>query len=416
MIPIPKTAHPKEPNDYRPVALTSHLMKTFERVLLRYHLKPQVRHALDPLQFAYQENVGVEDAILYLLHRVHSHLDKGGCAVRIMFFDFSSAFNTIQPLLLREKLAGMGVEPGLVTWITDYLTGRPQFVRLGGLTSETVVSNIGAPQGTVLSPLLFTLYTTDFKENTETCHMQKFSDDTAIIGCIRAGQEEEYRGLVGNFVGWCQNNQLHLNTSKTKEMVMDFRRSPPPLVPVVIEGQKVETVFTHKHLGVHLDNKLDWSKNSYEVYKKGQSRFFFFRGLKSFHVCNRLLQIFYQSVMASVLFYAVACWGGSIRKRDAGRVDRLVRKAGSVVGMELQTLTSTAEQRTLNRLDRVMDNEKHPLHATLINQLSVFSQRFRAVSCRTDRLRRSFVPWAIHLFNSSQRQTQMDIIIGDWTA
>ncbi|KAI4903415.1 hypothetical protein NFI96_026292 [Prochilodus magdalenae] len=132
LIPVPKKAHPKELNDYRPVALTSHVMKTMERLLLN-HLRPQVHHAEDPLQFAYREKVGVEDAILYLLHRIHSHLDKGGCAVRVMFFDFSSAFNTIQPLLLRDKLMKMEVDMHLVTWITDYLTGRPQHVRIRGL-------------------------------------------------------------------------------------------------------------------------------------------------------------------------------------------------------------------------------------------------------------------------------------------
>ena len=249
LIPVPKKPHPKELNDFRPVALTSHIMKTFERVLLSNLLKPQVHHALDPLQFAYQENVGVEDAILYLLHRVHSHLDKRDRAVRIMFFDFSSAFNTIQPLMLKDKLLRMGVGTGLVTWITDYLTGRPQFVRLCDHTSQTVVSNTGAPQGTVLSPVLFTLYTSDFSYNTETCHMQKFSDDTAIMACIKDGQEGEYREVVENFVRWCRDNQLQLNATKTKEMVVDFRRTAPPLVPVSIEGETVETVNTYKYLG-----------------------------------------------------------------------------------------------------------------------------------------------------------------------
>ena len=68
-----------------------------------------------------QEHIGVEDAVLYMLHRVHSHLDKPGGYVRIMFFDFSSAFKTIQPLILKEKLDVMGVDPSFVTWITDYL-------------------------------------------------------------------------------------------------------------------------------------------------------------------------------------------------------------------------------------------------------------------------------------------------------
>ena len=71
-------------------------MKTLERLLLHL-LRPQVRHAKDPLQFAYREKVRVEGAMLYFLHQAHSYLDKGDCAVRVMFFDFSSAFNTIQP-------------------------------------------------------------------------------------------------------------------------------------------------------------------------------------------------------------------------------------------------------------------------------------------------------------------------------
>ena len=87
----------------------------------------------------YQEKVGVEDAILYLLHRVHSHLDKKSSAVRTAFFDFPSTFNTIRPLLLRDKLTKMRVDPLLVTWITDCLTERPQYFRLKGCTSYTVV-------------------------------------------------------------------------------------------------------------------------------------------------------------------------------------------------------------------------------------------------------------------------------------
>ena len=62
-------------------------------------------------------------------------------------------------------------------------------------------------------------------------------------------------------------------------MVVDFRRTTPPLVPVSIKGETVETVCTYKYLGVHLDNKLDWSANSQALYKKGQSRLYFLRKL-----------------------------------------------------------------------------------------------------------------------------------------
>ena len=76
LIPVPKKPHPRELNDFRPIALTSHIMKTMER-LLPLLLRPQIRHALMPPPFACQEIVGVEDAVTYLLHRAHSHLDIG---------------------------------------------------------------------------------------------------------------------------------------------------------------------------------------------------------------------------------------------------------------------------------------------------------------------------------------------------
>uniref|UniRef100_A0A3B1JXG3 Reverse transcriptase domain-containing protein n=1 Tax=Astyanax mexicanus TaxID=7994 RepID=A0A3B1JXG3_ASTMX len=402
LVPVPKKPRPSELNDFRPVALTSHIMKTMERLLLPL-LRPQVQHALDPLQFAYREKIGVEDAVIYLLHRTYSHLDKASSALRIMFFDFSSAFNTIQPPLLRDKLVKMNVDPHLVSWITDYLTCRPQYVRLTDGTWETVVSSTGAPQGTVLSPFLFTLYTSDFQYNSEMCHLQKFSDDTAIVGCVKGGQEEEYKRQVDDFVAWCRLNQLQLNISKTKEMVVDFRRSGPPLQPVSIEGVDVETVKTYKYLGLQLDNKLDWSTNTDTLYRKGQSRLYFLRRLRSFNICKKLLQMFYQSIVASILFYAVVCWGGNMKRRDASRLDKLVRRAGAVVGMELDSLVTIAERRTLDKLLSIMNNDSHPLHTTIMKQRSVFSGRLLSQSCTTDRLRKSFILRAIRLFNSSHR-------------
>ncbi|KAJ8361582.1 hypothetical protein SKAU_G00181070 [Synaphobranchus kaupii] len=124
VVPIPKTAYPREPNHFGPVALTSHLMKTMERIMLN-HLRPLVSRKLDPLQFAYQPGIGVDDAVIYLQHRSLSHLESSGSYVRVMFFDFSSAFDTIQPSLLRGKLEGAGVDHHLTAWIINYLTSRP---------------------------------------------------------------------------------------------------------------------------------------------------------------------------------------------------------------------------------------------------------------------------------------------------
>ena len=111
-------------------------------------------------------------------------------------------------------------------------------------------------------------------------HAEVF-DDTAIVGGIRDGQKGEYRSLVEEFVQWYKLNHLQLNTANTKEMVVDFRRSKPALLPVSIEGLNVEWVNIYKYLGIHLDYKLDWSANTDALYKKGQSRLNFLRRLRS---------------------------------------------------------------------------------------------------------------------------------------
>lgn len=97
--------------------------------------------------------------------------------MRVRFFDFSTAFNTIRPALLSNKLLDMQMNAPLVAWFNNYLTGRPKYVQLQNIMSDTIVSTTGAPQGTVLSPFLFTLYTSDFRFCSLSCHLQKFSDD-----------------------------------------------------------------------------------------------------------------------------------------------------------------------------------------------------------------------------------------------
>ena len=125
-------------SDYRPVALRSHVMKTLERLVLD-QLRPIVRPHLDPLEFAYQLRSGAEDSIIYLLNRVYTHLDKPGSTVRVMFFDFSSAFNTIGPALLGDKLMAMLVDPplcvldcGLPHWLTTVCALAALCVRCSG--------------------------------------------------------------------------------------------------------------------------------------------------------------------------------------------------------------------------------------------------------------------------------------------
>ncbi|TWW57035.1 hypothetical protein D4764_08G0010220 [Takifugu flavidus] len=242
--PTPCTAHkPINPMEYRSTCSTRAFIfrgsQSFGRhpAWSRCRRRPILWHRTsgEPLSGPYQPKVGVDDAVIYLLQGAYSSLDRLNTTVWVMFFDFSSAFNTIRPRLLRAKLENMQMDAPLVSWIEDYLTA-------------------------------------DFQYHSETCHLQKYSDDTVIVGCVENGQEDEYRDLVESFVRWCRENLLQLNVTKTKEMVVDFRKSKSPPSPVCISGKDVEIFPSYRFLGVQLDNKLEWSTNTDAVYKKAMSR------------------------------------------------------------------------------------------------------------------------------------------------
>ncbi len=246
IIPVPKKPKITGLNDYRPVALTSVVMKSFKRLVLAY-LKASTGPLLDPLQFAYRANRSVDDAVNMGLHFILQHLDRPGTYVRILFVDFSSAFNTIIPDTLQNKLAQLSVPTSVCQWINSFLTDRQQLVRLGKFSSSTRTTSTGAPQGCVLSPLLFSLYTNDCTSKDPSVKLLKFADDTTLIGLIQDGDDSAYRQEVKELAVWCSLNNLELNTLKTVEMIVDFRRNPPALPPLTIMNSTV-TAVEHHHL------------------------------------------------------------------------------------------------------------------------------------------------------------------------
>ncbi|TWW67212.1 hypothetical protein D4764_02G0002530 [Takifugu flavidus] len=186
------------------------------------------------------------------------------------------AFNAIQPSLLRGKMEGAGVDCHLAAWTTDYLTNRLQYVRLRDCESNVVACSTGA--------------------------RRRFSDDTAIVRRVSEGNKLEYREVITNFVAWCELNHLRINASKTKEVVIDFSRKASHIAPMNIQGLDIEIVEER---------------------------------LRSFGVCRSLLRTFYDSVVASVIFYAVVCWSCGSSERDRKRLNKLVRRAGSVLDCSL---------------------------------------------------------------------------------
>ncbi len=181
----------------------------------------------------------MNDAVNMGLHYVLQHLDRPGTYVRILFVDFSSAFNTIIQSLLQPKLTQLSVPTSVCQWINSFLTDRQQLVRLRKFSSSTRTISTGTPQGCILSPLLFSLYTNDCISKDPSVKLLKFADDTTLISLIQDGDESAYRQEVKELAVWCSLNNLELNTLKTVEMIVDFRRNPPALPLLTIMNSTV---------------------------------------------------------------------------------------------------------------------------------------------------------------------------------
>ncbi len=307
IIPVPKNNKPSCLNDYRPVALTSIVMKVFERLVKNY-ICSSIPYTLDPLQFAYRPNRSTDDAISHILHSSLMHIDsKNGNYVRLLFIDYSSAFNTIVPSKLASKLIDLSLNSSLCDWFLNFLTGRPQVVKVGQFTSNSITLNVGAPQGCVLSPLLYSLYTHNCMSSHSSTSIIKFADDTVALGLISNNDETAYLDEVEKLTSWCQDNRFSLNVSKTKELIVDFRKRQQRLyTPLKISGTPVERVSSFKYLGVNISEDLTWTTHIQTQVNKARQRLYHLQQLRKFRVSPTIMKTFYSGTIESVLTQCIS--------------------------------------------------------------------------------------------------------------
>ena len=432
IVPIPKKTKVTSLNDYRPVALTSVAMKVFERLIL-LHLKACTDPKLDPNQFAYRANRSTDDAVALGLHHILKHLEASGTYARILFVDYSSAFNTIPPKRLHQKLSDMGVGRGICDWVLDFLSDRSQRVRIGDKISDTLILNVGAPQGCVLSPSLFTLYTNDCVSSDPSVKLIKFSDDTTLKGLISKSKcekckkskckckcekckkskckcknekngsngvkwdESAYMKEIERLSDWCDENALELNAKKTEEMVIDFRKKTSTLEPVFIHGQRIQQVTHFKFLGTTISNSLKWDDNCRKVLSKARQRLYFLRQLRKFRVGRAVMLRFYRAVVESILTSSITVWFGNAAQHDRDLLQGVVDTASRIVGCQLPSLEALYSRRMIGRARKIVHDPDHP--ANHLFEPLPSGRRFRSIRARTSRFRDSFFPTAVRTIN-----------------
>eukprot|EP00061_Rhincodon_typus_P014425 g41432.t1 len=149
-----------------------------------------------------------------------------------------------------------------------------------------IIINTGAPQGYVLSPLLYSDNGVAKFLSNSIC---KFADDTNIEDQISNNAETEHRKEIECIAAWCKDNNLSINVSKMKELIIDFRKRNGGHAPVCITGAEVEIVENVKFLGVTSTNNLFWSTHIHMTVKKAQQHLYFLRRLRKFGMSTKTL-------------------------------------------------------------------------------------------------------------------------------
>ena len=215
--------------------------------------------------------------------------------------------------------------------------------------------------------------------------------------------ENSYRDFVDRLGDWCDSNHLCLNVSKTKELIIDFRKNRPTHTALQIKGKEVQIVDNCKYLGSILNNQLSWAENTAALVKKGHQRLHFLKKLRRFKVNPIILQLFYTSTVQSVITFNSLCFFDSLGEGDVDRLAKLTRTARDVIGSEMTSLQDLHEKKVLRRVKAILNDPSHPLHSELESQRSVrASGRLLSVRARTNRFANSFISSAIRLFNITQ--------------
>uniref|UniRef100_A0A3B1JAG4 Reverse transcriptase domain-containing protein n=1 Tax=Astyanax mexicanus TaxID=7994 RepID=A0A3B1JAG4_ASTMX len=255
----------------------------------------------------------------------------------------------------------------------------------------------GAPQGSVLSPLLFTLLTHDCAAKHSSNSFIKFADDTTVLGLITKGDESANREEVQRLTDWCTVNNLHLNVDKTKEMVVDFRRAQHTHSPLNIDGSSVEIVKSTKFLGVHLADNLTWTLNTSSTAKKAQQRLYFLRKLRKARLPPPILTLFYRGTIESILSSCITAWFGTCTVSDCKTLQRIVRTAERIIGVSLPSITDIYTTRSIRKATSIVNDPTHPSHELF--SLLPSGRRYRSIRSSTTRFCNSFYPQAIRLLN-----------------
>ena len=262
--------HGLEPSNvthYRPISNLSVLSKILERMVAQQLVSYVDSSRLFPeFQSAYRKFHSTETALTQVLSDIFSAIDGGNIALMSML-DMSAAFDTVDHQILLQRLnTSFGVSSTVLDWFTSYLSDRQQHVRHSAHSSATTTLTCGVPQGSVLGPILFILYTADITKIIQKYCLRHhlYADDSQIYGFCKPSTSDEARlrdtltACISEIAGWMKSNRLQFNSSKTELIWFSSSRRLDQLdnTPFPVCSDLVQPTNEIRDLGLLLDNCL----------------------------------------------------------------------------------------------------------------------------------------------------------------
>jgi hypothetical protein len=257
--------------NYRPVSNLAFLSKVIEKVVLQQMFSYLNTHDLIcHSQSAYRPHHSTETALLKITNDILLALDGGDVSV-LTLLDLSAAFDTIDHIILIHRLQTMyGISGTALAWFDSYLSGRTQAVLVNDQTSKSVPLSFGVPQGSVLGPILFIMYTKPISAliQTHSVSGQSFADDTQLQDSCASDQIhatiQTMQSCISDVKSWMTNNKLKLNDDKTEALLIKKKNaSLTCAIPTSIQVGAAHISFSScaRNLGFAISDDMSLDKH-----------------------------------------------------------------------------------------------------------------------------------------------------------